>query len=157
MWTPRRIGLLVVGFLFYFAGYLAYARSHLGVIDGLPALPEAYQRPDNPNPPPVPPISRTKPVEVKLQQAFGPDCEELKRPIKLELHSRNMVLAAGHFEIAEDKSGRVLLMPVSLAMFGKNKGDGRFVEINTIRCDQAYLTFDRPVATVSEISGRKVT
>ena len=38
MWTPRRIGLLVIGFIVYLAAYLAYGRSHLGAIDGLPAL-----------------------------------------------------------------------------------------------------------------------
>ena len=52
-------------------------------------------------------------------------------------------LAAGQFQIIED--GRVCLSPVSLAVFGKNKGDGRFVEINTVRANTAYLKFDRLV------------
>ena len=47
---------------------------------------------------------------------------------------------------------------MSLALFGKKKNDGREIEINTLKCKQAYITFDRPIAefTPSELSGRKV-
>jgi hypothetical protein len=157
MWTPRRIVLLVVGFLVYLVGYLAYARSHFGVIDGLPTLPDIYQQPEETDNPPIPTRPPgPKPVDVKLQQAFGIECDELKRPIKLELRSKNMVLAAERFQIAEDKSGRALLTRVSLAMFGKKTGPKGWPEINTIRCEEAYLTFDRPVTNLSDISGRKL-
>jgi hypothetical protein len=42
-------------------------------------------------------------------------------------------------------------------MFGKDKGDGGYPEINTIRGDVAYFKFDRPISNLYEISGRKVT
>ena len=57
----------------------------------------------------------------------------------LELNAKSMVMAAGRFEIGED--GRVMLEPMSLALFGKKKNDGREVEINTLKCKQAYITF----------------
>ncbi len=47
---------------------------------------------------------------------------------------------------------------MSLALFGKKKNDGRDVEINTLKCKQAYITFDRPVTSLSpsEMNGRKI-
>ncbi len=153
MWTPRQMALLAIGFVGYLAGYLAYGRSFLGVIDGLPALPEEYQHVAGSEPPPQLPTSRPKSVEEKLKQAFGFECPELHWRIKLELHSRGMVLASHKSEIRE---GRVYLTPVSVAMFGKDKGKGKYPEINTIRGQEAYLKFDRPVASLMEINGRKV-
>jgi len=154
VWTPRRIALLVFGVVLFMACYVGYARSFLGAIDGLPSLPESCRWiPGKPFLPPPPP--RTPRVEEKLKQAFGAECPELSRPIKLELNSRSMVLAAAQFQIEPD--GRVSLWPISVAVFGKDKGDGRYVEINTIRGDSAYLKFDRPVSSLTEISGRKVT
>lgn len=44
MWTPRRIVLLLLGFLGSLSGYVAYGRSFLGAIDGLPGLPSEYLR-----------------------------------------------------------------------------------------------------------------
>lgn len=153
MWTPKRIVLLALGFVLFFTGYLAYANV-LGGIDGLPPLPARYLDTlgwlddGGPRPP------KTKPLEEKLKQAFGANCEELNRPIKLELHSRRTVLAAHQFNIESD--GRVLLSPMSLALFGQEKGDGRGVEINTLCAEYAYLKFDRPITNLGEIGSRKI-
>jgi lipopolysaccharide export system protein LptA len=143
--------LLALGFGVFLTVYVAYAASSLGRIDGLPPLPEPYW------PGSVEPIvieqRRPAKIEAKLVEAFGPDCPELKRPIRLELHSKNMVLAAGTFTVS---GGRVCLVPLSVAVFGKAKQDGRGPEINSVRCKVANLTFDRPINNVSEISGRKL-
>jgi lipopolysaccharide export system protein LptA len=144
--------LLAVGFVVFLTVYVVYAATSLGRINGLPPLPEAYLPNDNPQP--IPTVKRTSLIEAKLVQAFGPDCAELKMPIRLELHSRNMVLAAGTFTVSE---GKVCLVPLSVAVFGKDKHDGRGQEINSIRSKVANLTFDRPINNVSEISGRKLT
>ncbi len=154
MWTPRRIVLLLLGFLGSLTGYVAYGRSFLGAIDGLPGLPSEYLRVRPGTIIDPRPNKTVKPVEEKLKQAFGDECPELKRQIKLELHSRNMVLAADVCQPEDD--GRVKLTPISVAMFGKDKGDGRFPEINTIQGKVAKLKFDRPVTTLSDISGRKL-
>ena len=53
-----------------------------------------------------------------------------------------MVVAARDFTI-QDNDGRLKLDDVSVALFGKDPGDGKPVEINTIRAKQAYLTFDK--------------
>ncbi len=135
--------------------YAGYARCHLGTIDGLPTLPEELRRPANANGHIVPLRPRSSRVEAKLRQAFGEECQELKHPIKLEMHSKSIVLAAGMARFDED--GRVYLEPVSVALFGKNQNDGKGVEINTIKGDRAWLTFDRPVFTAQDMNGRKVT
>lgn len=154
MWTPRRLGLLAIGFVAYLLLYLGYSRTFLGAIDGLPALPPEYAKPpegqvigepdDRPQ--------QTK-LDTKLKMAFGENCDELTRPIKLELHSKRMLLAADDFAVI---NGKVRLRPLSVAIFGQDKGDGKVPEINTIRGEVAHLEFDRPVATLQEISGRKI-
>ena len=156
MWTPRRQLLLVLGFVVYLAGYLAYARSHLGVIDGLPALPEIYAHPDGGVVPPARSGPPPKKVEELLVQAFagpGKECKEVNWRIKLELRTKGIILAAENFDTTGD--GRAQLEPVSLAIFGKDKGDGGYPEINTIRAKRAYLTFDKPVPPCRRSTGAR--
>jgi lipopolysaccharide export system protein LptA len=151
MWTRRRYALLVIGIVGYLALYLAYGRSFLGAIDGLPALPPEYKFAASD---PVPEKGDLPPkVDEKLRMAFGLNCPELEQPIKIEVHSKRMVLAAADFATVD---GRVRLTPVSVAIFGQDRGDGKPPEINTIRGKVAYLKFDRPVATLQDISGRKI-
>ena len=153
MWTPKRIVLLALGFLVFFSGYLLYA-SCLGGINGLPPLPDA----DLPNPGgdalgPAPP--RGLKLEDKLRQAFGPECPELKWALKLEMNSKNMVVAAKDFKI--DDAGRLNLDHMSVAMFGKDAGDGRGVEINTLRAKKAYLEFDKKLGkSEKEFGARRI-
>jgi hypothetical protein len=153
VWTPKRILVLALGFVAFFAAYVAYGSTFIGRLDGLPPLPEAYWPGEKGEIKDMP--ARKPVIELKLQQAFGPKCEELKRAIRLSLHARNMVLAATSFEVMKP-DGKVKLTPLSVGLFGKEKGDGRAVEISTISCDVAYLTFDRKISNISEISGRKI-
>src|SRR5205085_9541316 len=44
----------------------------------------------------------------------------------------------------------------SLAVWGNNTGDAAYPEINTIRSDLAYITFDRPVSNPMEMGNRKI-
>src|SRR5207248_4777743 len=46
--------------------------------------------------------------------------------------------------------GQILLQPFSVAIFGKGS------EINTIRSQEAYLTFDHPISSISEIGRAKI-
>jgi lipopolysaccharide export system protein LptA len=155
MWTPRRIVMLSGCFLAFFLMYLGYAYSSVGRMNGLPPLPEAFWPPEDgeviTGPPPRDPGQG---LAKKIKMAFGPDCEELKRPIRLDLQSKDMVLCAGRFVVDE---GRVMLEPVSVAVFGKDKGDGRPVEINTIKGKIAWLDFNRPVTTFGDIGSRTIT
>src|SRR5436305_649936 len=149
--------MLAFGLVLFVAVYVVYATSSLGRINGLPPLPEAYY-PD-PNPPVIQDVHRNPKVglEGKLARAFGEGCAELNYAIRLELHAKSMVLAAAQFQVLPD--GRVSLTPFSVALFGKDHGGGRGVEINTIRGRVAYLKFDRPINSMSpgEIGGRKIT
>ncbi len=43
MWTPKRIMLLVVGFVLFTLAYLLYSATTLGRINTLPPLPEYYR------------------------------------------------------------------------------------------------------------------
>src|SRR5262245_21147645 len=101
MWTPKRIVILSGGFVAFFLVYLGYAYTHVGRIDGLPPLPEAYWvDPDPKND--IPMRRRPDLLSQKLRMAFGPDAKELKWAIRLDVHSRGMVLAAEQFEVTRD-------------------------------------------------------
>ena len=159
MWTPKRIILLVGGFLCFTLSYLVYSLTSLGRINTLPPLPEQYQPSnDRTTEPAIPRWQHIQPtpLELKLERAFGNPCKESKWPFLLELSSKSMVLAAVKCEPTED--GRIHLAPMSLALFGKKKDDGREVEINTLKCKEAYIRFDRPVSSFSprELDGRKL-
>src|SRR5690349_9843956 len=108
--------MLAFGIVLFLAVYVVYATSSLGRINGLPPLPEAYYPVAGPSHPILPPSER-KPtgLDAKLVQAFGPGCPELNFAIRLELHSKSMVLAAAQFQVLPD--GRVCLTPFSVALF----------------------------------------
>jgi lipopolysaccharide export system protein LptA len=154
MWTPKRIGLLVVGFAVFAGAYGVYAHF-LGAINGLPPLPEAYLPNETlvmtPEPPAQP---RQQEVDRKLRMAFGEDCEELSRSIRFEVRNRGMALSAG--AIIFEKNGDVSLSPISLALFGKTVGPAGVPEINTVRAKDAILTFDRPIRNPMDMEKAKL-
>jgi hypothetical protein len=143
--------LLVGALLLFLSGYAVYA-LFLGGIDGLTQLPPEWLPPDGEAV--VPPALPLPLRELMIQQAFGKDCDELRRQIKLLVRDKGLVLAAGEFFIEQD--GRVKLAPFSAAMFPKSK-DGGKPEIYTVQCDFAFLTLDKPVQYPSELANRKVT
>jgi hypothetical protein len=150
---------LAAGFILLFGAYEVYA--HFLPIDGLPELPERYLPQEGPpGNGQIDPNQKPRPdvVATKLRQAFGENCKEAtnKYPIKLELRGRNMILAAGDFNFEHDQEGRVRLSPVSVAMFSKAE-PGKYPEINTVRAEVAYLTFDKPIYSAAELSTRKIT
>lgn len=152
MWTPKRVVLLTLCFVAVFAAYLGYAYSSVGGIDGLPPLPEIYW--PGPGGGVTDPASRPSRsmLLATIRMAFGHDCPELDKPVRLVLPGKNMVLTADSFELGKD--GRVALHKISLATF-KDR-DGQYPEITTLRAGVAWLTFDRPVNSFSEIPYRKI-
>ncbi len=153
MWTHKRVVLLLIAFAGFVSAYVVYAQLlGLGAIDGLPPLPAdfgpcVYTDPLPPRPENV--------ADQRLRQAFGEECPELKRALKLEVRKRGAVVAADYFTILDD--GRVKVQPFSVAMFGKTQNPGQPPEINTIRSDVAYLTFDRPITSPMEINHCNLT
>jgi polysaccharide biosynthesis/export protein len=93
-------------------------------------------------------------VDDMLEVAFGKECPERDYAIKVQIHSRGMVLAAK--ELAIEKDGRVRLAPVSAAIFGKTNNDGKVPEINTVRANVARLTFDPPIAHPADMAKHKL-
>ena len=160
MWTPKRIFLLISSFVVFTLVYALYTLTALGRINTLPPLPDQYKPSEGDNSAHITrhsgPLRPPTVLERKLEMAFHPGCEELKWPVRLELNAKSMVIAAWKFEIAD--RGRVKMELMSLALFGKKKNDGRDIEINTLKCKQAYITFDRPITmlTPGELNGRKV-
>ncbi|GIW78579.1 MAG: hypothetical protein KatS3mg105_0386 [Gemmatales bacterium] len=153
MWNTRRILLLLCGFALYFSAYLVYFHF-LGGIDGLPMLPAEFS-PDTKRGEFKPLPRRVSDVDRKLQMAFGRGWEDLLDcSIKIEVASKNLVLAASDYEILPD--GRVKLWPFNVAIFGKQKNPKAFPEINTVQSQVAYLTFDRPVSSVTDMGNRKI-
>jgi lipopolysaccharide export system protein LptA len=149
MWTPKRILLLGASFAFFFLGFLGYAFSSVGRIDGLPPLPAIY----HPGTQAARPVasSDNSILKKRMEAAFGFNCPEQDRAIGLDIRSRGLLIAAENFNVMED--GRVSLWPISLAMMGK---DPRSPDLSTIKGDMAYIAFDRPVRSFSEIGSRKI-
>jgi lipopolysaccharide export system protein LptA len=152
VWTSKRILLLVGGASLFFAGYLLYA-AFLGGIDGLPPLPAAYL----PGTPPVlfePPTSLR---DQKLALAFGEDCQELRRQFRIEVSQHDFVLAFENYYIEKGgkRDGWVKLEPFSIALF-KEKKDGSYPEVTTIRSPEAYLRFDQPIRELTDLSKHRI-
>jgi hypothetical protein len=147
--------LLVVGLFLFFTTYAVYGH-YLGGINGLPPLPLEYTREAQQNGPVwIPPPDRNL-VNRMLEQAFGKDCDEVKkRAIKMEVGSRHLYLAADDFQILPD--GRGQFKPFSIAIYGKGTGPGGYPEINTLQADEAVLEFDKPLTNSAEqVGDRKI-
>ena len=87
-------------------------------------------------------------LEQRLELAFGKDSDEVKKaPIKLNVPSRQLVLAASTFDILDD--GRVKLTGCWYASFDKEK-------ITTIRCNEATVSLDGSITGLAELSRRKI-
>jgi hypothetical protein len=136
----------------FFAAYAVYAQA-LGGIDGLPALPEAYQPPTPGGMRATPPPPGATPVEQRLQQAFGDGCPELKMPIKID-SPRGIVVASRECKF-ENGGREVHLRPISLAIFGKPAPNGE-PEINTIRGESAILILDQPINGPLDMGRRRI-
>src|SRR5260370_580803 len=152
MWTPRRVLVLVFGFVACAAIFGVYYRF-LGWIDGLPTLPEKYRassvqtiRPDLPPDEPI--------MLRRIKQAFGERCPELGYTIKLTVQSQEILLVTDQVEIQPD--GRIKLTPFSLAIFGNKRLDNGFPEINVVHCDIALVAFDRKIETLSDMGKSKI-
>jgi hypothetical protein len=157
MLTPKRLLVVVLGFGVLFGGYLTY-NHFLGHYDGLQPLPVEY-RPhgglgESSN---APPIVRQNTLHQRLEEAFGPNCEETRRRYMLQWPMQGLVLAAERYEITE---GKLKLSKVSVAHFGKPRPDAKMPEINSLRGDQAVVEFDKPLtdlrdaAHVKPVAGR---
>ncbi len=159
MWTPRRVLLFVIGFAIVAAGFSVYL-WFLGSYDGLPALPPAYlQKGDASTPVPSRPVPTTIGL---LQMAFGKNSPEGGADARVYMHrlpitGRNGVMAIG--PPRTDSSPRVVVSPVSLALFGQRNPrpkPGEQVETTTLHADRAVIIFDKPITRVEDMSGAKV-
>ncbi len=152
MWTPKRVLIVVVGFLVFFSGYLVYAH-HFGQFDGLPPLPSEHKRGERGKIPER--IGKTTPLVVRrLIEAFGPTCEEQERSIKLQWHGQGVVIAAGSWKLVEE-TGQLKLTKVSVAIFGKPRPNQKGLEISTIRGQEAYIEFDQPLRRPQDAQHRR--
>lgn len=91
-------------------------------------------------------------VDQKLELAFGKECEEIRRPVKLWAPERQLVLAAGSFSVEDD--GRIRLERGSVALISGNGAKER--AFTAVRSERVYLTLDRPAATAKEVAHRKI-
>lgn len=92
-------------------------------------------------------------ADRRLEQAFGEYARESKRPIRIWLADKRLLLALG--EIAVQKDGRVRIAPFSAAFFKEEK-PGAEPDIFSVRCDIANLTLDRPFTQAADLVNRKV-
>ncbi|MFO0965663.1 MAG: LptA/OstA family protein [Gemmataceae bacterium] len=155
MWTPKRVLILLGTLPLFVLGFVIYV-YFLGNIDGLPPLPADYEPGKEVELLPISDEGVGTPwtIPEKLALAFGADCPELRREVKLNLNSKGFVLSAQEMEIVAD--GRVKLWPFSAAIFPKNRVDTKSPEINTVQSDVAFLTLDKPVTSLTELNNRKI-
>lgn len=153
MWNSKRILLLGLGFAIFLVGYCVYA-YFLGGIDGLPPLRADLLPGIGPGPgiDALPQVDAE--VDRKLAIAFGAGSADINRTIKLEVRKKGLVIASDQMTIESD--GRVKLTPLRLALFREEKADCQFPEVNTISSDNAWLTFDQPIANMTDIGTRKI-
>jgi lipopolysaccharide export system protein LptA len=153
MWTPKRLLMLFLGFLFFLCAYVVYD-FFLGHYDGLPPLPPEFQPVAGDEPVPEPRRPGPSGVVALLEKAFGANCEEKDRRIKLEWRTQNIVLAAENWKLQD---GRLHLEKVSVAFFGKNRpgAENAAEEINTVRGTHAEVEFERPLNTLRDAQKSK--
>lgn len=165
MWTPRRIGLLLLGFFTFFAVYAVYSRA-LGWLDGLPQLPVEKLPPKDGkgNQPVLPTRSDISPTEQKIIDAFGPNAAERSSVYAMKLVFMNgdmpVLIATGPLT-SKPGSTKVSLVPFSMAVFGKAppphlRKPGETVEISTFHADKAILEYDQSIYTPQDMSKAKL-
>lgn len=157
MWTPRRVGLLLVGVVCVAAAFAVY-QFFFGVYDGLPSVPAKYLIAGK-SAAPVYPVSSTL---RQLQMAFGEGSPEGSSDVRVYKHrlpiaDRNGVMAIGN--PLTDGTPRVVVAPVSVALFGARNAKvrpGEQVEVTTLHADRAVITFDKPISRIEDMSSAKV-
>jgi hypothetical protein len=156
MWTPKRLLLLLLGFVLFFACFQVYV-FFLGKYDGLPPLPDQYRPTTEASSADAAAVGpRPNHAVTKLIEAFGSSCEEQFRRIKLEWRLQGIVVAADRWQLLDN--GQLRLTKVSVALFGKAKKDAKgaeVIEINTIRGEQADIEFDRPITDKRDAFNRR--
>jgi hypothetical protein len=92
----------------------------------------------------IPNRSGPSTVDEKLKQAFGADCKELGRPLRLYLPSFNLVLSAGTFE--KKPAGQYRYSSCSIAHFRKQP-NGEYVPQLTLRDSELISNLQWPKLT----------
>ncbi|HQR08028.1 MAG TPA: hypothetical protein PLN21_14465, partial [Gemmatales bacterium] len=155
MIKPRRLLLLVLGFVVCFGAYEIYS-YFLGHYDGLPPLPPEYRYNASAGPyVPKPDDSDNRKHEIAklLERAFGPKCPELNRFRSVEIgrpESRT-VLAFDEWTLED---GVLRLTEVSLANFKIIPPEGKLPareEITTVQGKVAVIKFNQPIKSPFEI------
>lgn len=159
MWTPRRVGLLLLGVLVLVAGFTVYT-VFLGGFDGLPALPEKYLIPGKGGSTGV--VYRLSTTTRQLQLAFGEGSPEGSSDVRIYKHrlplaDRNGVMAIG--SPLMKGTPQVEVAPVSVALFGPPNAKvrpGEQAEMTTLHADRAILLFDRPIRRMEDMTSAKM-
>jgi hypothetical protein len=158
VWTPRRIGLVLLGLTLATVAYVGYSVA-LGTIDGLPILPDSYLVPAS-GQQNIENVKSSR-TDRKLAEAFGQNSLEMTDNStyknKFDTKDGQSVLAIGPPSL--DGSLIVTVSPVSFAQFGQpitNSKPGVVREISTFHADKARLRFDRPISSIQDIEKAKL-
>jgi hypothetical protein len=93
-------------------------------------------------------------VDEKLGAAFGKNCEELKRLMRLDLRTKGLVVAADSLDILPD--GSVKWAPCSLVVYRRNQESSETRPLSSFRTEHATMTLDRPISSATELGQRKI-
>jgi hypothetical protein len=100
--------------------------------------------------PPAPDSER----DQMLRKAFGADCAEVRRSIKLLVRDKGLVLAAEQMTIESD--GKIKCAQCSLARFSGKATDKEARQLTAIQSEWALLTLDGQVERISDLGTRRI-
>jgi hypothetical protein len=98
--------------------------------------------------------AQDKEITPRLAVAFGKDSPVAKMPIKIWMEGRGLLLAGREFLIEED--GRIQFTSLRLAVFPRNVPNPKTVDITTLSSPRGYLTFTKPIKTISDLGKHKL-
>ena len=147
--------ILLVGWFAFFVGIYVGSSYLLGGIDGLPPLPDRFKPIRDITEQIEYPAQSEPSATKKLRLAFGDSSDEVKKQkFKFEIEPRGLALAAQ--DVTIEKDGRAKLVPFSVAIFSKDKGDNNG-ENKFPRSHHPGMwlpTFDRPLKNISQMADR---
>jgi hypothetical protein len=153
MMTPRRLLVMLTGFGVLLTAYITYAHF-LGHYGDFQPLPPDFRPGQTTDPLISPQGPRQNQLMAKLEEAFGANCEESRRRIKLQWPAQGVVMAADQYLITD---GKLKLIRVSVAQFGKPDAQTRAVQINSMRSDLAVVEFEKPITDLQAAARLKPT
>jgi hypothetical protein len=104
--------------------------------------------------PPSKTITRTE-ASLIAEKVFGPDSEELRRPVHVWMPDVGIIVCAKDFSVLSSDS-RIRFGTASLAVLPENAAPGTPFEVQRFRSDEITVSADRPVMHFGDLKSRRI-